>query len=314
MKKIIFFIIIFSWSIQTEGQIVFCPTGAEWNYSFKVNFPYYCYNVKIKYIKDSIVNGETLKVLSHGAYYRYCTNGPPSALTFIKQQGDTVFMKNAATQNSWQILYNYAATAGQSWISTISSFYNFSVTVTYTITVDSVKTITVNNFVLRQLFVKFKNSNNPSITSTTTQIIERFGVEGYMFNYDNPIKASDCDGVRYFLCYRDDEFGLTQFTDKPCDYVDYVGLAENYQEANIKIYPNPANDIFTISSEDELINSDSFVSIKDLTGREIKQVAINNLDSDPGRIDIADLAKGVYILNLSNNNELVYTGKLIKSE
>lgn len=311
MKKFLFLILLSGWLSKSEAQIVFCPPGAEWHYSFLYYVPYLHTNVKIKYVKDSVLNSEQVKVLTQGSYYSYCSLGPPSSLSFIKQNGDTVFFKNAATQNSWQILYNYAATAGQSWTNTISSFYSFSTTVTYTITVDSVNSVTMNGFMLRRLYVKYKNST--SSFNTPAQITERLGCEGYLFNYENPKNLGDCDRVRYFLCYQDDKFGLKQFTDKPCDYEDYVGIPENYQNSSIKIYPNPASDFLTVSFENELLKPGAVLSIKDLCGRAVKQVNMEDLSLASDRIDISDLSKGIYLLSVKNNEQTVYCIKLVKN-
>src|SRR5688572_18100547 len=84
-----------------KAQVVFCPPGARWNYTF-VNIPawggiYNFINESISYSKDSILNGESVKVLDHRFYYETCYNvgGGKTKRTCIKQKGDTVFFRNA---------------------------------------------------------------------------------------------------------------------------------------------------------------------------------------------------------------------------
>ncbi len=309
MKRIFLLVLLSILVKKSESQVEFCPAGAEWHYSFYQPLSNSHYNAKIKYLKDSLVGTETLRVLSHNVYYKHCNMGP-GAITFLKQSGDTVLIKSAATKNTWQILFNYGALAGQSWTTTISSFYNFSVTTTYTITVDSINTVSINNFTLKNLHVKYKNSLNTNVEKT--QITERLGCNTYLFNYYNPLPFTDCDWGAELLCYTDDTFGLKQFTNKPCDYQDYVGLMENYRTSNIKIYPNPSKDSFSISAKDELFYGETIVNIQDLYGREIKQVLLNSLNSEDQKIDISDLASGLYVVSMHSKGQEIFTGKLIK--
>jgi len=114
MKKIYLLLISVAFFNNIFSQIKFCPPGAEWHYLFNTNNlnpkPHF-ENETVKYIGDSINGSDTIKILSHtrfleGFNYDY------SGKTFIKQKGDTIFMRNKYTQNSWQILYNFSVGAG----------------------------------------------------------------------------------------------------------------------------------------------------------------------------------------------------------
>lgn len=132
--------------------------------------------------------------------YNYLANN----LTLIKQKGDTIFFRNLITQHSWQILYNYAAPAGQSWQTKVDRLdpINGTYSVTYTITVDSAKNILVNNLNLKTLFAKYQVIEGPNIISSdAVQITERFGSNLFMFSYTD-FFASDGDLFYKFLCYQ----------------------------------------------------------------------------------------------------------------
>lgn len=115
-----------------KSQVVFCPPGAEWNYLFSMDFSYAKYNETIKYKGDTIIGLETMKILTHQKFFtqiNMANYGP----TYIKQKGDTIFMKNGKTFNKWQILYNFDASTGHFWENSLqigNDTINYKVTVT----------------------------------------------------------------------------------------------------------------------------------------------------------------------------------------
>ncbi|MBK7133480.1 MAG: T9SS type A sorting domain-containing protein [Bacteroidales bacterium] len=76
----------------------------------------------------------------------------------------------------------------------------------------------------------------------------------------------------------------------------------------VKIWPNPASDHITIEKGDIPLWGQTYISIYDISGRELIKVA----DSD--RIDITSLPKGIYIVITSHNGKTVGYNRLIKSK
>ena len=74
--------------------------------------------------------------------------------------------------------------------------------------------------------------------------------------------------------------------------------SENFEKSTFKLSPNPANEIVTIESEND-INS---IEIFDIVGKKIK--AIENLSLKFNNIDISDLNQGIYIVKVNNSNSL----------
>lgn len=241
--------------------------------------------------------------------YAFC-NLTKSFTTMIKQKGDTVFMNSLNTKNTWQILYNYAALAGHTWTTDITSVSNFNTLKTYTVLVNSVNTITVNNFILRVLNVNYLSSDN--ITVPNLQIIERYGCNYYMFNYKNPdaTPSMHCDGPNKFLCYQDSVFGLKQFSSFPCDFENPVALAHNkYIVSSIQVCPNPFNEYITIKTEAESLINESHLTLSDLSGRVVKNEKISMFQQS---FDLKELKSGIYFLTISRDWELLYKGKIVK--
>lgn len=81
-------------------------------------------------------------------------------------------------------------------------------------------------------------------------------------------------------------------------------LSTSREELNqVKIYPNPATSFLRIESD---IDAETFI-INDLLGKEIKSGKINN-----GQIDVSNLSKGTYILQLMKGIQKIKSVKFIK--
>lgn len=314
MRKFLY-IFLFLLSLKSAiSQVVFCPPGAEWHYLFSssafAGSPAY-YNDTIKYVKDSVAGGVNVKLLHHKRSYSFC-NITQNFTTMIKQNGDTVFMNGLLTKNTWQILYNYATPAGQSWTTTITAFYDFNAINTYTVVVDSVDYVTINNLSLKRLIVRYLSSNNIFASVPALQITERFGCSYFLLHYRNPGPGVvwHCDGPNKFLCYQDSAFGLKQFSSFPCDFENPVALVENkYVAASILVWPNPFNEFITIKSEDESLIDESHLTISDFSGRIVKYEKIAKLQQS---LDLKDLSSGIYILTINKGKELLSKGKVVK--
>lgn len=293
MNKFIFLFAIVI-ELNIKAQIVFCPAGAEWNYNFKATAggappPYsFTFVEKIKYARDTLLLNETVKILEHKEFFLEC-GFLSNAISLIKQKGDTVFFRNEFTNHQWQILYNFNAQVGQSW------FVNFLADPDYTITVNAVNTVTSNLTNLKQLSVtlfrasNFGNTNEGSITIT-----ERFGFDGFLFNFINRTKGyCDNEWFQRFLCYTDDQFGKIQFTNYPCDYVtERVGINELRNNGNQFILtPNPFRHELSVESSEQILSFKIF----DILGKTIK---VDRLDDKALKIKTENLTPGIYFIQI----------------
>jgi len=81
-----------------------------------------------------------------------------------------------------------------------------------------------------------------------------------------------------------------------------VGV-ENGEFQNISLFPNPTNGIFTIIGTDRCN-----IKIVDIAGREVFS---QNSVTDYTSINITNLDRGVYFVNITEENKVVYTQKII---
>lgn len=86
------------------------------------------------------------------------------------------------------------------------------------------------------------------------------------------------------------------------DFTDYFlekSAVNNFEAKTLKIYPNPANEYFTLESE-----IGTHITIFDVQGRMLKNLIA---ESTQQKVDISNLKSGVYLVRLGNN-----PGRLIK--
>jgi len=83
------------------------------------------------------------------------------------------------------------------------------------------------------------------------------------------------------------------------------------QKDNIKIYPNPTDDIILIDDFSKSTNKSNTVLITDNNGRKVFYQE-NYIDKTP--IDFKSFQNGVYYITLKINNETIILTKIIKSK
>jgi hypothetical protein len=88
---------------------------------------------------------------------------------------------------------------------------------------------------------------------------------------------------------------------------DIISLQADVAEINnfsdFKVFPNPGNGMFTVSLQAEKAAENSLILIRDLTGRIMVQEERNTtLGQNTWDMNISQLAKGFYLLEVSNAN------------
>ena len=80
-----------------------------------------------------------------------------------------------------------------------------------------------------------------------------------------------------------------------------------YKKKNvISIWPHPATDYITINPGEQTYSALTYVSILDLSGRELIKIPFNE------QIDISSLKDGIYIVITSFNGRAIGYNRLIK--
>ena len=93
-----------------------------------------------------------------------------------------------------------------------------------------------------------------------------------------------------------------------------ASINENSIFSSVGVYPNPVNDILTVTYEaKETINNITF-DLMDMNGRIVKSLGTQSGVSgiNQGKINIADLNKGIYLLSIKADNSII-TKRIVKN-
>ena len=127
------------------------------------------------------------------------------------------------------------------------------------------------------------------------------------------ISAIECfnQGVRnpfFFVKY--DSTGCDSTLNYCQRFNNTVGIiGSTFNNGAINIFPNPVNTILNVAITNYFETEPLLLLITDLSGRKVKEEEINTSQKE---IDTKDLSKGLYILTLSKNKDLLYKAKLVK--
>lgn len=95
-------------------------------------------------------------------------------------------------------------------------------------------------------------------------------------------------------------------------YIPLTSVSTLYTEKKdmvFSIYPNPTSEYFKVYIADDESLEDSYIFIYDVVGREVMRMPVTQRTT---RVETSTWQKGVYILNLINNNAVI-SRKLIKN-
>ena len=301
MKKAIFTILIVISVIISNAQD-FAPIGAQWYYDERFAFSGDIDYIKFTSDKDTVILGETCRKITK-RHKLYC-NGRPD-VEYIFYRNDTVFFLDTVF-NEFQILYVFSAVTGDSWsIKFKDENQNID---TLTISVDSVSSTLINGQNLKTLYVTYSKNNDTLQQPYTSTIIERIGDIHYMFNWTPLSSSMACDanytsGLR---CYEDSILGFypTGIADS-CNYT-YSGNNDFEYSKSFELFPNPTQDEIEIKAKKF---SNYTLYLFDLSGKQVKSYKVYG---SKFRIDLSSVEKGIYIIRLQTDKQVIGYKKLIK--
>ena len=301
MKKIIFTILIVTSAIISNAQD-FAPVGAQWYYDERFAFSGDIDYIKFTSEKDTVISGETCRKITKR--HQLICNGRPN-VEYIFYRNDTVFFLDTAF-NEFQALYVFGAEAGDFWaIKFKDENQNID---TLTISVDSVSTTTINGQNLKTLYVTYSKNNDTLQQPYPSTIIERIGDIHYMFNWSPLSSSMACDAnYTYGLrCYEDSVLGF--YSSGAADSCNYSNTGNNeltFSKA-FEIFPNPTQGSVEIKVKEFSYYT---ISLFDLTGKQVKYYKVYG---SKFKIDLSSVEKGIYIIRLQTDKQIIGYKKLIK--
>ena len=110
----------------------------------------------------------------------------------------------------------------------------------------------------------------------------------------------------YLRCFSDNQILNYNKTSNACNYLNTtVSINEKNSNTNFKIYPNPANGLLNVASED----LGTEIKIINTLGQIIQTTTIQNQTTI---LNISNLLNGIYFLQVFNNEKLIGTRKIVK--
>ena len=84
---------------------------------------------------------------------------------------------------------------------------------------------------------------------------------------------------------------------------DFVGIQEKYINNKLTVYPNPSNGVFQVKIKNKDLIDSKFI-VKDLQGNTVSKGKFNSIKHNIQNIDLSGISKGVYILEIKNENKI----------
>ena len=165
--------------------------------------------------------------------------------------------------------------------------------------------VIINSIFLKRIV--FKNSYFLNI-DTIVEKIAGFN-SFFALNY-NCLASLDYPPFGKFMCYSDNSFAVYKKSGFANWFYDPTSVLNYDDNSFIKIYPNPINDIVTISLSNNELLKNAEVKIIDISGREVKKF-VTKIEEQV-MLDLADLEKGIYFIKIYNTDKLIAISKIIK--
>jgi hypothetical protein len=79
-----------------------------------------------------------------------------------------------------------------------------------------------------------------------------------------------------------------------------LGITNLYDQASVKVVPNPATDIFTLSVNQELVGTSYMVT--DMMGREIIS---GNINAQSTLVSVSGMSAGIYLVTVTDGTSAI---------
>lgn len=251
-------------------------------------------------------------------YTAYTTlYNPSNGYNLIKQMSSSVDLYNVTNLPPMQIAngnFNYTLDLARQFNGLFISDYGSPAIITLIFPINIVEIsaqadlVEDSNGVADMLYAKFIV---PKVMSDNTPIPNDFWLKFQSWNGVDLATGGTAqlamqlwfkfNGTDWVL--QNQRFSGTTYT-IPNDICTSLGVSE-FEQSNIKCYPNPTNDVVHISTQNETINQ---INVYDITGRLLKSQNGNNENEI---ISIQELPSAMYVLEVKTDKES-RTTKIIK--
>lgn len=273
--------------IEMDGEPYYQLVGDEWYYEITNANGVVSYQ-HLVHENDSTINDDKVKVIVK-TNTLYDLRVDETTHEYIYEENNKVYWWNK-TQHEFTVLYDFGANVGDEWTITAG---NNSVTVH----VDEVGYLVKDARWFKAMIISDENDIFSGTVVCGIGHLTSFFPEKLMDNRGD----FDVEGIR---CYWNDDIIIYKVDDTDCDAVYeqwHLGIEETTVENGFDIYPNPANGIIYVKSDDvnsdyQIVNILGETVISDEITSKIQQIDISNLD-------------GIYLIRIHNKTMKIIINK-----
>ena len=284
MKKLLLLIFLVFFLTNANYAQDFGAVGTEWYYRWQKSGSLIYKHFES--VKDTIIQGKVTHKIEED---RGLEN------LYVYQNGDTVF-RYSFYQNKFHRFLYFNVTQGDTLIFDTDIVTGIN---SYRMMVDTTFFINIDGLTLQQYKVTAIDAFRYT-PSSNEYICDRIGSLDYMF-VSNGFTLGDISSP--LRCFNDALID-TNYTTLPCNDVQYVSIQEPDILDNITLYPNPTQDIVTLSAAETTIVA---VQLFDINGKEIEM----NINPQ-NQFSMRSLTKGIYLLKIETMQGSI-TKKLVKN-
>lgn len=289
---------LFLISFRSTAQVTdFAPLGAKWYYS-EIQWipvpPVKTYPNIVEVVSKEMYQGKLCSKLVNTSIITGPSATFPHPLYVYTQNDSVMFYSDFSGQ--FELLYNFGAQAGESWI--IGGLNTTIGVDTLTVYVDSVGQWMIGGDTLKVQFVSYRPFYDWGF-----EIIEGVGNTGFLLP-DFGLYEGGPAGLR---CYQDPNNDY-HFVTYPCDTVNGTSSTANIDsEVQISVFPNPVTANIHISISPNLVNC-SF-ALWDPLGRLVRERVA--MAGGTNKIDTYGLQPGVYLWQVWQENKPLIKGQIV---
>lgn len=292
MKKIIALTFMLISLLQLQGQY-FAPIGAVWQYKELYYGSGETGILTAEVVKDTIINDKICSKIINGVL----CGAYDAQVNYVFQEDSIVYFFNSTTE-AFEILHNFKAKTGDSWI---IEFFAMEQAATVKATVQTVSTVNINGRPLIHQTIKYTKPNADPLDSWeySADVLEIIGDITFLFNLYSPDITCDGNSSDGLISYNDSELG----TYSPSNGLPFeINSTNNWK---IETFPNPTDGQFTIAQNENTI---SIIELYDITGKFLCAKSY----SKESMVDINELPRGFYIGVFKKGDKIVGFNKIIK--
>lgn len=299
-------------SLCQEVSVEWAELGTKWTYEGCYFDRSETFPVVYESIGDTLLAGKSCRVIGCPE----CQN-PEDDEIYIYQRGDTIFRYY---DGGFHILYNFSLGAGD----TLEVFTEICDGIPLKVRIDSVSTIQLGDQILRVQYINEPHSISEGCSSVffNGPLVEKIGDLGFFIpqfgavdpplscgfiGYEDPNCEALSEDLVSIPLRANDSINVCNFNVE--DFLIQVSRKAWISPPNLMVFPNPTQDMLTISMENVPIHQ---VEVFTLFGARLVSSFSRILGISSLQLDVSSFPPGIYLLKIEGDR--TYRSSFVKRD